>query len=148
MKHFIAALSLLTFAACGHGRITPGDQGKATTEAGEKSISTDVTWVKNKGDTVDILMSLKNGYDFPVAWKRGHVKLSFNGREGTIRKYEFTGQLEPGEVQKALVIFDFTPEIPREGKIVLTMGPFTPEAKEGVTTPKSVPALKLEMDSK
>lgn len=140
----LIALGLVSSAACGHKRVKY-NPGEAVTQNEAGGLEAEMVWVKNKGDSIDARMILRNNYKEAVSFANGSFKMSFEGVPGRLKKVEFTGEMPAGATEEGLVIFEFKPKIGQTGKAILELSPIhkgDDEAKR-----KKVPALKIEFNA-
>lgn len=146
MKKFLNVSLLcvfaLTMACAGRNRVKfEGSDGTAANEAGDKSVSISVAWLKNRKNRVDILATVKNTYDVPVAFKKKNIRLTIDGQTGAISKNEFSGELAAqGGSERGVLIFEFANKLPESGRATLTIDEIKSEDGK-----KSFPALKIEL---
>ncbi len=146
MKKFLymslLAVFALTMACAGKHRVKfEGSDGTAANEAGDKSMSISVAWLKNKKNRVDVLATIKNTYDVPVTFKKKNIRLTVDGQIGEISKNEFSGELAAaGGSERGVLIFEFANKLPETGKATLTIDEIKSEDGK-----KSFPALKIEL---
>ncbi len=121
-------ISAAGLSACGGKRIKidyePG-QVAVTNDKKGAGVTAELIWVKNKTDSLDIMMTLKNGSAENLAFDPQSWTLTFNGQAGVMKYNDFKGGIVAAHgSRKELVVFSFEPKIPLDGDAVLTLGSF------------------------
>jgi hypothetical protein len=80
-------------------------------------LSVEVNWIKNKGDAMDLSLTIKNEYPHPVVVQEDSVMLEFVGRDPSrVIKSNPRWVVRPGNIKTAVVLFGYEPEVPEQGK--------------------------------
>lgn len=146
----VLSASFLISVGCSHNKVTYEGGGFASNEKDGNGIQARVIWLKNKKDSIDILLSLSNKYQQPLTFKRSGITLTLNGSEMSLRKSNFSGELAPNGLEKELIIFD-TPVRKDEaanGVAVLKFDNLYLDMGQSAKEDKKVPPLVLELEVK
>jgi len=121
----ILAITLCTFAACdtAHKKQMPNGENTVSTDINGKALSLEVEWIKNKRKSLDMSLVLRNGYEQWVTYKKRSWNLTFNGRPSEVKRYDFSGEIGPGRIEKGIIIFAFQGNVEEHGHGVLTLDP-------------------------
>jgi hypothetical protein len=144
----ILTLGFFTAAGCAHKRVTYEGGGFASNEKEGVGLQAQVIWLKNKTDTIDILLALTNKYEQPLLFKRSGITLTLNGVPMPMKKSNFSGEMAPNGFEKELVMFE-TPER-KEGNnggvAVLKFDNLYLDSGKSPKEDKKVPPLILELE--
>lgn len=142
LRLLVATTLLLTSVACANKVKLDESKARFSTEPNGQGVTATVSWLKNKGHAVDLLLTLENNYDKPVSISKDSLQINVEGRVGRLKKSEFKEVLAPKSKQKGLMIFKFENETPESGSAIVTIAPiqWIDEAD-----PKKIPALKFQL---
>lgn len=146
-KYFslLILVSLVAFSAsCGKKRYRfNGDQGSASTEADGSGLIVDVDWVKNKGDSIDVLLYIKNTYDHPVVIQTKSYKAEYHGQTYALTGLNRPEEFAPNTTEKKTLIFKADKKIPKKGTVILTIDPIHEGEIDKMT--KKLKPIKLQL---
>ncbi len=91
-------------------------------ETVESNVRITPTFIKHKFSAIDVELLVKNDTNEGIDFTRAIWKLSFNGVRGVIKQSEFDGfTVGPLDQRKAIVIFYFEKELPKEGTLEISI---------------------------
>jgi hypothetical protein len=125
---FLFLSTLLAGIACSHHKIEyrPGElSAKSVSPTG--NLSADVVWMKNKKDTVDLLLMLTNTSKSSV-FLRSSFRLYFNNTEGVRYTNDMPEEIPSGAAPKGLLVFRFDTGKPMAGTVKLVIDPIYADA--------------------
>ena len=127
---------------CAHKVKLDESKARFSTEPSGGGFSATVTWLKNKGGAIDLLMTLQNGYDQSVSIPKEALMINVGGQPGRLKRSEFKETFNPNDRQAGVMIFTFEREIPESGSAIVTISPLKwSDAK----TTAPIPPLKFEL---
>lgn len=140
----IAVTTLALGIGCGKKRHKfTAEQGSASTEQDGSGLLVDVDWVKNKRDSIDVLVYLKNTYGEPVVIPTKAYKVTYHGKTYGLRGPSTLEEFAPNTTEKKVLIFRTGEEIPKKGTVTLTIDPINQGEAEKVG--KKLKPIKLEL---
>ncbi|HEX4924919.1 MAG TPA: hypothetical protein VFV50_12575 [Bdellovibrionales bacterium] len=147
LKFIIIAAALALTSACGHQKIKYEGGGLASNEKEGRGIQAQVIWLKRKKDAIDILMTLQNKYEQNVAFKRSGITLTLNGQQLMLRDAQFTGDMEPNQLEKGLLLFaSAAGELPETGVAQLKIDKIVAVSQDEKKTETKLPPLVMELE--
>ena len=118
MRNLILILSLFITAACAHKH--KFDNATVSNEPG--GLETTLMTIKNKGDKMDIMLSFRNEYPFPVIIQENAVKVEFAGSKNSgLHRHNSRTLLRTGDWKEHLVVPRFLQELPKWGRGQVTV---------------------------
>lgn len=105
---------------------------------GDARFGAKVLWLKNKKDTIDLLVDLRNEYPHPVTLRSNSFALDFGGRTVGPQSDSIWVTLAPGMNREQLLIFKLGQTKPPVGPATFTVKPLKGESQE-------LPGITVEM---
>ena len=128
MKSALFALLIAISFACAHRQSVAFVPGKAVGYNERNGLAISISWLKNKETSVDLMLSLTNGYKRGIKIKKSGIKLSVNGEPGVISRSDFSGELAAnGGSERGLLVFKFSNDVPKTGTASLLITDITSE---------------------
>lgn len=142
----IALTSSLFLSSCSSMRINypPGKVMAKNIKKGAGGLVVEVVWVKNKKDTLDMQLIMKNQYENPIELDSDNWTLTFNNQQGSQRSSSFPLVIQSGALLKGVIVYNFYPDLPKEGTVKLVFK----KIKGGKDYKKMHPDLVLEFPFK
>ncbi len=134
----------LVMVGCGHKKQVYADDPAATST---KGMVASVEWLKNKGKTIDMKVTLTNNNSFPVHFGKASLNLDFNGQPGSLKDDDLNLTIDAGGNNSRTYSFRFEKKLEKRGKAVFSVDPiFKGDSAAGTKT--KVAGIKRELPVK
>ncbi|MBX2994216.1 MAG: hypothetical protein KF681_05330 [Bdellovibrionaceae bacterium] len=134
----LSVFALIAGFGCGHKKLTYNNENNLV-ENEKDGLSVRTLWLKNKKDSIDVLLMVRSGYAENIVLKESSFLIEFGGEKFAVRPGTGDLVMRQGLTYERLLIFKMHKAKPMEGTAVVHIDPLVTESG------KKLPPFKLSL---